>query len=234
MANIFSPHANRKFYGFIALGLGLCILMLGALYYMNFFVTEYEPVQPVRFSHKLHAGELNMDCTACHSAAMRSPRAGIPDTKSCMGCHQHILPNSPLITPLRQAADPLYPGYTGEPIRWVIVNRLSGHAYFNHMAHVNRGVGCTDCHGDVSGMERIKAPRDARMRWCMDCHRNPAPSLRPLEEISNSAYSVQDYLLKRPVMNTHGQRITEPATFGQFLMQQWKIQPKTDCTACHH
>lgn len=86
-------------------------------------------MQPVRFSHKLHAGDLKMSCTACHSAAQRSPRAGIPDTKSCLGCHQHILPDSPLIAPLREAADPQYPGYTGEPVRWVMVNRLSGHAY---------------------------------------------------------------------------------------------------------
>lgn len=182
MANIFPPNTNKRFYGIAALVALAAAFVLGGIYYVNFSIPEYEPVQPVRFSHKLHAGDLKMSCTACHSAAQRSSRAGIPDTKSCLGCHQHILPDSPLIAPLREAADPQYPGYTGEPVRWVMVNRLSGHAYFNHMAHLNRGIGCTSCHGDVAGMERIRAPRDARMQWCLDCHRNPAPHLRPLEE----------------------------------------------------
>ena len=150
MANIFPPNTNKRFYGIAALVALAAAFVLGGIYYVNFSIPEYEPVQPVRFSHKLHAGDLKMSCTACHSAAQRSSRAGIPDTKSCLGCHQHILPDSPLIAPLREAADPQYPGYTGEPVRWVMVNRLSGHAYFNHMAHLNRGIGCTSCHGDVA------------------------------------------------------------------------------------
>ena len=91
MANIFPPHANRRFYGIIALGMLVLALILGGVYYLNFYVKEHTPVQPVRFSHKLHAGDLKMGCTSCHAAALRSPRAGIPDTKSCLGCHQHIL-----------------------------------------------------------------------------------------------------------------------------------------------
>lgn len=138
MANIFPPNTNKRFYGIAALVALAAAFVLGGIYYVNFSIPEYEPMQPVRFSHKLHAGDLKMSCTACHSAAQRSSRAGIPDTKSCLGCHQHILPDSPLIAPLREAADPQYPGYTGEPVRWVMVNRLSGHAYFNHMAHLNR------------------------------------------------------------------------------------------------
>lgn len=190
MANIFPPNTNRRFYGGVALIALAAALALGGVYYVNFQIPEYEPVQPVRFSHKLHAGDLKMSCTACHSAAQRSPRAGIPNTKSCLGCHQHILPDSPLIAPLRAAADPQFPGYTGEPVRWVMVNRLSGHAYFNHMAHLNRGIGCTSCHGDVAGMERIRAPRDAACsgawtatatppRTCARWRRRPAPIIPP-------------------------------------------------------
>ena len=208
MANIFPPNTNKRFYGIAALVALAAAFVLGGIYYVNFSIPEYEPVQPVRFSHKLHAGDLKMSCTACHSAAQRSSRAGIPDTKSCLGCHQHILPDSPLIAPLREAADPQYPGYTGEPVRWVMVNRLSGHAYFNHMAHLNRGIGCTSCHGDVAGMERIRAPRDARMQWCLDCHRNPAPHLRPLEETASSHYSAADYLRTHSIRDEEG-KITE-------------------------
>ena len=113
MANIFPPNTNRRFYGGVALIALAAALALGGVYYVNFQIPEYEPVQPVRFSHKLHAGDLKMSCTACHSAAQRSPRAGIPDTKSCLGCHQHILPDSPLIAPLRAAADPQFPAIRG-------------------------------------------------------------------------------------------------------------------------
>ncbi len=234
MANIFPPHANRRFYGIIALGMLVLALILGGVYYLNFYVKEHTPVQPVRFSHKLHAGDLKMGCTSCHAAALRSPRAGIPDTKSCLGCHQHILPNSPLIAPLRVAADPQFPGYTGEPVRWVMVNRLSGHAYFNHMAHLNRGIGCTSCHEDAAGMEVMKAPRDARMRWCLDCHRNPVPHLRPLEEAASSHYSAADYLRTHSVHDEEGRRIGTQHQLGEYLKRQWKIQPKTDCSTCHH
>lgn len=234
MANLFPPDFNKRFCRMAILCAALLLLALGSVYYVNFYADEYEPVQPVRFSHTLHADTLKMDCTACHTAAHRSARAGLPDTKSCMGCHQHILPDSPLIAPLRQAADPLYPGYTGEPIRWVMVNRLSGHAYFNHMAHLNRGIGCTSCHGDAAGMERIRAPRDARMRWCLDCHRNPAPHLRPLEETASPSYSAEDYLRTHEVKDAAGKRINIPADLGSFLMKRWQIQPGTGCTTCHH
>lgn len=115
-----------------------------------------------------------------------------------------------------------------------MVNRLSGHAYFNHMAHLNRGIGCTSCHGDVAGMERIRAPRDARMQWCLDCHRNPAPHLRPLEETASSRYSAADYLRMHSIRDKEGKSIQTPLQLGNFLKRQWEIQPKTDCTACHH
>ena len=189
MANIFPPNTNRRFYGGVALIALAAALALGGVYYVNFQIPEYEPVQPVRFSHKLHAGDLKMSCTAC---------------------------------------------YTGEAVRWVMVNRLSGHAYFNHMAHLNRGIGCTSCHGDVAGMERISAPRDARMQWCLDCHRDPAPHLRPLEETASSHYSAADYLRTHSIRDGEGNSIQTPLQLGDFLKHQWKIQPRMDCTACHH
>ncbi|RYU10104.1 hypothetical protein EAI98_15630 [Alistipes finegoldii] len=115
-----------------------------------------------------------------------------------------------------------------------MVNRLSGHAYFNHMAHLNRGIGCTSCHEDAAGMEVMKAPRDARMRWCLDCHRNPVPHLRPLEEAASSHYSAADYLRTHSVHDEEGRRISTQHQLGEYLKRQWKIQPKTDCSTCHH
>ncbi len=233
MANIFSSHATRRFYGAIALIVTVAVLVLGGLYYANFYVQDYEPAQPVPFSHKKHAGDLGMDCMACHSAAMRSARAGIPDAQSCMGCHRHILPDSPHIAPLRRAADPDYPGYTGEPIRWVAVNRLAGHARFSHTAHVNRGVGCVTCHENVINMERVSAPQDARMKWCMDCHRHPTPHLRPQEQITNPHYNAAEFIKKNRPKSHTDQFITTPEELQQLLHQQWKISPGTDCTSCH-
>ncbi len=233
MANLFSPKSTGRFYGAIALITVVGALILGALYYLNFYVRDYEPAQPVNFSHKQHAGDLKMDCAACHSATTRSARAGLPDAQSCLGCHRHILPSSPLIAPLRKAADSDYPGYTGQPIRWVAVNRLAGHARFNHMAHVNRGVGCATCHDNIAAMERVRAPQDSRMQWCMDCHRNPTPHLRPLEQITAPDYNAQDYLKTQRPKDHRGQLINTPEELQELLHRQWKISPSTDCTACH-
>lgn len=144
------------------------------------------PVQPVRFSHKLHAGDLKMSCTALPQRRPALSQGRHSGYEVLPGLPPAYSPGQPAHRSAASGGGPQFPGYTGEPVRWVMVNRLSGHAYFNHMAHLNRGIGCTSCHGDVAGMERISAPRDARMQWCLDCHRDPAPHLRPLEETASS------------------------------------------------
>ena len=157
---------------------------------------------------------------------------GHPMLFTCLRVDRSTVPKGLYLYEVRNDDDQC--GLPVEIGRWVMVNHLSGHAYFNHMAHLNRGIGCTSCHGDVAGMERIRAPRDARMQWCLDCHRDPAPHLRPLEETASSHYSAADYLRTHSIRDGEGNRIQTPLQLGDFLKHQWKIQPRMDCTACHH
>ena len=139
----------------------------------------YAPEQPIPFSHALHAGELGMDCRYCHNTVEESAHAAIPPTATCMNCHTNIRPNSPKLKPLRDSVA------NGTPIEWVRVHDLPDYAYFNHSAHVRRGVSCVECHGRIDQMEVVTQRKPLSMGWCLDCHRNPEPHLRPLDQITN-------------------------------------------------
>lgn len=158
----------------------------------------YSPEQPIRYSHRLHAGELNLDCRFCHSAADKSRHAGIPSSDVCMKCHRfvtasfEVLQNenkladaekrkprrivSPELKKLYDAlalGDDLKPaaGREAKSIAWVRVHRLPSYAYFDHRAHVTAGVKCQTCHGPVESMERMRQFSPLSMGWCVNCHR---------------------------------------------------------------
>lgn len=219
-----------RFALFVAAAVALAI---GGIYYHALGRPDYSPVQPVAFSHQIHAGKLGMDCSACHTGVALSPLAGIPDAQSCLDCHRLVKRDSPAIEPLLRAADRQYPGYTGEPIAWVRVNRLADHARFNHQAHVTRGVSCTECHGDVASMERVSIPQNRGMRWCLECHRNPGPRLRPVEETADPSWDAAAWLRDHDIRDNEGHRITIPDDLGPQLQRRWSVRPKTDCTSCH-
>jgi len=161
----------------------------------------YEPEQPIHFSHRIHAGELQMDCLACHYGAERSRHAGIPPAELCMGCHAHVTstldakleerdraeaegrePRLIISTELRKLYDAQglnderLPDPTKErhPIEWVRVHNIPDFVYFDHRVHVARGLACESCHGPVGSMERIRQESTLEMGWCMDCHRKTA------------------------------------------------------------
>ncbi len=209
------------------------VLVLAGIYFQNFRPAPYAPQQPVEFSHNTHVCKLGMDCATCHTGAFISPRAGLPPASACMNCHKHVLADSPLIEPIRRAADPDYPDYTGMPIPWIAVNRLAGHAYFSHVAHVTRGVGCTECHDDISRMDRVGIAQNRGMKWCTDCHRNPSQKLRPLEEIANPAYMPSLFLQKNSI-KVDGLRLTDPTHLSPLLQKRWHVAPSSNCTTCHH
>jgi hypothetical protein len=126
----------------------------------------YQPLQPIPFSHKVHAGQLGMDCLYCHTNAERSKHATVPSVETCMGCHELVRTDRPAIQELT--------GYweRGEPVPWVRIHSLPDHAYFNHAAHVNAGVSCQTCHGPIQEMEIVYQYVDMSMGWCMSCHRS--------------------------------------------------------------
>jgi hypothetical protein len=171
----------------------------------------YQPQQPVPYSHAIHAGKLGMDCRYCHSTVEETAAAAVPPTQTCMNCHSQIRADSPKLAEVQHSYA------TGEPIHWVRVHDLPDYAYFNHSAHVRRGVGCVSCHGRVDRMEVVAQEQPLSMSWCLDCHRNPEKHLRPLDQITTMDWQPEE----------------DPLTLGANLRRQYNINPSTDCSTCH-
>ncbi|HXV77873.1 MAG TPA: cytochrome c3 family protein [Candidatus Polarisedimenticolaceae bacterium] len=171
----------------------------------------YSPEQPVAYSHALHAGQLGIDCRYCHTTVEGNAFAAIPPTETCMNCHTNIYPQSPKLVAVRESYS------TGLPVRWVKVHDMPDYVYFDHSAHVSRGVGCVECHGRVDKMEVVYQVETLSMGFCLDCHRDPDPRLRPVSEVTNMAW--------------------EPAgdarEFGGRVRQQYGLDPSEDCSTCH-
>lgn len=169
----------------------------------------YQPIQPVPFSHKLHAGDMGLDCRYCHNTVEVAGKAAIPPTSTCMNCHSKVKLDSTKLEPVRQSAR------TGEPIPWVRVHQLPDYAYFDHSVHVAAGVGCASCHGRIDQMEIVRMDQPLSMSWCLDCHRNPTPHLRPREEVTNMGFDPASY-----DPGNDPERTRDPV-------------PPTHCSGCH-
>jgi len=137
------------------------------------FVRGYTPDQPLPFSHKLHAGDNQIPCQYCHTGASRSRHAGVPAVQTCMNCHTVTRTDRAAIQRLTQ----IYK--TGQPLPWVRIHTLPDHVYFDHRPHVNDGIACQTCHGEVQTMERVSRVMNMRMGACLACHRNPTAALPP-------------------------------------------------------
>ncbi len=140
------------------------------------------PDQPVPFSHKHHVQGLGLQCQYCHTTVEKSSYAGIPPTKICINCHAQIWTNAQLLEPVRAS------WATGQSLPWTKVHDLPDYVYFSHEIHVNKGLGCSSCHGRVDQMPLMYAENTLQMEWCLDCHRNPAKNLRPTSQIYNMAW----------------------------------------------
>ena len=173
----------------------------------------YAPEQPVPYSHALHVGQLGMDCRYCHTSVEETAKANVPPTATCMNCHTKLLNQSPALQPVRDSAQ------TGKPVPWIRVHDLPNYAFFNHSAHVTRGVGCISCHGRVDTMEVVQQVTPLSMGWCVDCHRHPEKHLRPPEEATNMTWSPPE-----------GKTAFE---YGAAFKAEHKINPPTDCSTCH-
>ena len=172
----------------------------------------YQPTQPVPFSHALHAGELGMDCRYCHTSVESAAHASVPATQTCMNCHTQIRPESPKLAKLKESYA------TGLSVQWARIHKLPDFAYFDHSAHVNRGIGCVSCHGRIDTMEVVYQKSPLSMGWCLECHRNPDNNLRPTSEITNLALDAETDL---------------SAEQRQALKDKYHIHPSQDCSTCH-
>jgi menaquinone reductase, multiheme cytochrome c subunit len=169
----------------------------------------YAPVQPIPYSHALHAGELGLDCRYCHSTVEEAGHAAVPPTETCMNCHSRVRTKSDKLEPLRES------WAKGNAVEWTKVHDLPDYVYFNHSAHVTRGVGCVSCHGRIDQMPVVYQHEPLSMGWCLDCHRAPEKHLRPIEEVTNMAWHP-----------------SSPAQ-GETLRKEHNINPSTDCSTCH-
>lgn len=140
------------------------------------------PEQPVQFSHRHHVAEVGLDCRYCHSGADRGATAGVPSTAVCVTCHSQIYADSPMLKPIRDSYK------TGVAMKWKRVNRVPDYVYFNHSIHVTKGVSCVSCHGRVDQMALVQQAQPLTMGWCLDCHRNPGPNLKPLDKVYDMGY----------------------------------------------
>ena len=170
--------------------------------------------QPIAFDHRLHAGGLRIDCRYCHATAERAASAGLPPTAACVGCHNEPTLGIRLFAPVRASLA------SHRPIAWTRVNALPDFAFFDHSIHLAKGVGCETCHGRVDRMYPVEQAKPLTMGWCLDCHRDPAPHLRPRSEIAAMGW---DSAHARPHLDSLGAR----------LMRDYRVRRLTSCTTCH-
>ena len=216
MANLFPKWSNT-----VPLKVILAVLVLGVTaaagvtYYFTPKYTRvgYAPQQPVAYDHYLHAEQLGIDCRYCHSHVDESGHANVPDAATCMNCHSQVKKDSPLLEPVRNSYN------TGEPIPWVRIHKVPDYVYFNHAVHVNRGISCVECHGEINKMEVVYHSEPLSMTFCLECHRNPEESIRPLDEVYNLSWTPENEAAH--------------AEWAREAVINWNVNPPQSCSGCH-
>ena len=221
MSAIFPKWTNRLPL-MIIIGGGLCATAVtaGVWYYFTPKYTRvgYQPIQPVPFSHTTHAEQLGIDCRYCHSTVEKSWFSNIPSSSTCMNCHNQVLKDDPRLALVRESAA------SGKPIPWVQIHRTPDFVYFNHSVHVNRGVSCVECHGQINQMTEVYHAKPLSMSFCLDCHRNPAAKVRPLDKITDLNWKWSG----DPNIAAEKQKV-----FGEKFVHDFRVESLQTCSACH-
>jgi formate-dependent nitrite reductase cytochrome c552 subunit len=215
MSDIFPKWTNR-----LPLNLAVGILLIGGgvTAGINYYFTPkytrvgYQPVQPVAFSHAIHAGQLGIDCRYCHNAVEKSWYSNVPSASTCMNCHNQVLKEDPRLALVRESAE------TGKPIPWVQIHKTPDFVYFNHSVHVNRGVSCVECHGPINQMDQVYHAKSFTMAFCLDCHRAPEQALRNPQDVFNLDWKVS---------------AEEQRKLGAQLAREWNVSASENCSTCH-
>lgn len=215
MAQLFRPHANvvaRLSLWGLCSGLAALGGVVWGLFNYGWGTGEGRFVaQPIQFSHEHHVGGVGLDCRYCHLSVEDAAFAGIPPTEICMHCHKELFTDVPLLAPVRASFA------EGRPLVWWRVHDLPDFVYFDHSAHVRKGVGCETCHGRVDRMPLVRQAAGLTMGWCIDCHEDPAPHLRPPDAIVAMGW--------RP----SGDREALASALAEF----YAVKPRTSCSECH-
>lgn len=217
MPQIFRPYADT-----VARSVLLAVLIgpfvaIGLAYFVmrSEYITGQSITldQPVPFSHVHHVGDFGLDCRYCHIGVETSTIAGIPPTHVCMTCHSQLYTQTEMLAPVRLSLA------ENRPIRWNKVNRLPDYVYFDHSIHIAKGVGCSTCHGAVDQMPLMRQEASLTMGWCLNCHRDPTPYLRPAAQVFDPDWRSPPDQLEQ----------------GRALLAHYLIDNKhlTDCSVCH-
>ena len=218
---------NKKFILFIVL---LVVIFLGSAGWMGMWETGvhtgYQPVQPIKFSHQLHAGLNKIDCQYCHSGAFTSKNATIPSLNVCMNCHNYVTASekydgktSPEIQKIYTALDynetTKQYGSNTKPVEWIRIHNLPDLAYFNHSQHVAvAGIECQKCHGPIQTMEEVYQYSPLTMKWCINCHKET--------EVNHKDNPYYDRLIAAHDKLKKGEKVTAAVLGG------------LECSKCHY
>lgn len=206
----FKIFQSRVFLGGVGLIFALVLMKAGLDSLIGVGIQQgYAPQQPIAFSHKLHAGQYEIDCGYCHTGVYKGKSATIPSANICMNCHNAIKRESPEIKKIYAAIE------NDTPIEWVRIHNLPDLAYFNHAQHTNvAGLACTKCHGEIQQMEVVEQRAPLTMGWCINCHRETV-----VDHAKDNAY--YDNLLK-----AHSENSKKPMTVENI--------GGLECSKCHY
>ena len=208
----------------LVLGLGAALAGGGVVAGVTVYLTPkytragYQPVQPVPFSHRIHAGQLGVDCRYCHNGVEKSWFSNLPGASTCMNCHNQVLKDDARLQIVRDSAA------NNTPIPWVQVHKVPDYVYFNHSVHVSRGISCVECHGRVDQMDEVKHVKPFSMSFCLDCHRDPASHIRPTDKVTNLGWQWS---------TNAAEAATLQQVNGQKFVHDWKVESLQSCSACH-
>lgn len=217
MPQVFSSNANgiARFFLWGVCCFALLAAVGGTAFLRSGFVTGVgQPVaQAVPFSHKHHVGDIGLDCRYCHHGVETSASAGLPATEVCMTCHSQLFTNAEMLAPVRASLA------SGQPLQWQRVNAVPDFVYFNHSIHIAKGVACETCHGAVDEIPLTRRAHSLSMEWCLGCHRDPGPNLRPPQDV---------FLM-------HWKPPDDIEQIRRSLISVLDIHPETmtDCYVCH-
>lgn len=217
MSHLFPKSANK-----LPLQIIVLVFVLGGIataattYYATNKYTNvgYAPVQPVPFSHALHAGQLGIDCRYCHVGVDKGPTSTVPTAQTCMNCHNQVKADSPLLQVVRDSYA------SGDPVPWVKIHQAPDYVYFNHSVHIARGVSCVECHGRVDEMDVVHQAKPLSMGFCLDCHREPEKFVRDPQLVTKLDWK-------------HPEGVEGQIRDGKKFVHDWNIKPPQSCSGCH-
>jgi len=216
--------------GAVAGGVGTVAVVTGTWYWAtpDFFEVGYMPTQPGQgFNHQIHAGQLGIDCRYCHTNVEKSSHSNVPSVATCIGCHSEGKLSTEYVAD--EQVQWIRAAYASdESIEWRRIHVVPDYAQCPHHVHVNAGVSCYSCHGQIQGMPVVYQAESLAMGWCLDCHRNPEENLVPPEKVTDLIWVEQEWMSKPVAERSHNGMTPEQ------LAETLRRDPPQHCAACHY